>query len=115
MRVLKFGGTSVANAQRFQDVAEIALDTAKRSQTALVLSAPAKITNLLVALVAQGAAGKDGSEEFAQIRAIVEPIITTLGSKYEKFDTDNILGEFNKTMDILKQRLDGMVLLGVCP
>ena len=33
MRVLKFGGTSVANAQRFQDVAEIALDTAKRSQT----------------------------------------------------------------------------------
>ena len=83
MRVLKFGGTSVANAQRFQDVAEIALDTAKRSQTALVLSAPAKITNLLVALVAQGAAGKDGSEEFAQIRAIVEPIITTLGSKYE--------------------------------
>ncbi len=42
MRVLKFGGTSVANAQRFQDVAEIALDTAKRSQTALVLSAPAK-------------------------------------------------------------------------
>lgn len=115
MRVLKFGGTSVANAQRFQDVAEIALDTAKRSQTALVLSAPAKITNLLVALVAQGAAGKDGSEEFAQIRAIVEPIITTLGSKYEKFDTDRILGEFNKTMDILKQRLDGMVLLGVCP
>ena len=49
--VKKFGGTSVANAQRFQDVAEIALDTAKRSQTALVLSAPAKITNLLVALV----------------------------------------------------------------
>ena len=28
MRVLKFGGTSVANAERFQDVAKIALDTA---------------------------------------------------------------------------------------
>ena len=115
MRVLKFGGTSVANFERFEDVAKIALDTANSSQVALVLSAPAKITNLLVALVAQGAAGNSGDKEFEQIRAIVEPIITNLGSRYEKFDTDKILGEFNKTMEILRQRLDGMVLLGVCP
>ena len=68
MRVLKFGGTSVANAERFQDVAKIALDTAAHSQTALVLSAPAKITNLLVALVAQGAAGNSGLKEFDGIK-----------------------------------------------
>ena len=79
MRVLKFGGTSVANFERFEDVAKIALDTANSSQVALVLSAPAKITNLLVALVAQGAAGNSGDKEFEQIRAIVEPIITNLG------------------------------------
>lgn len=115
MRVLKFGGTSVANSDRFEDVAKIALDTATREQTALVLSAPAKITNLLVALVAQGASGQDGSKEFEQIRTIVEPIITTLGSKYEKFDTDKILKEFNNTIEILHNRLNGMVLLGVCP
>ena len=83
MRVLKFGGTSVANAERFQDVAKIALDTAAHSQTALVLSAPAKITNLLVALVAQGAAGNSGLKEFDDIRAIIEPIITT-ASKHRK-------------------------------
>ena len=75
MRVLKFGGTSVANSDRFEDVAKIALDTATTEQTALVLSAPAKITNLLVALVSQGASGNDGKEQFEQIRAIVEPII----------------------------------------
>ncbi|MGN0895047.1 MAG: aspartate kinase, partial [Succinivibrio sp.] len=115
MRVLKFGGTSVANAQRFEDVANIALDTSKNSQTALVLSAPAKITNLLVSLVAQGASGKDGAEEFKQIRSIVEPIITTLGAKYEKFDTQKVMSEFNRTVDILKQRIDGITLLGVCP
>ena len=46
MRVLKFGGTSVANAERFINVADIAVSTAKQTETALVLSAPAKITNL---------------------------------------------------------------------
>ena len=45
----------------------------------VVLSAPAKITNLLVALVNQGAQGNSADKEFEQIRAIVEPIITDLG------------------------------------
>lgn len=115
MRVLKFGGTSVANSDRFQDVANIALDTATKTQTALVLSAPAKITNLLVALVAQGAAGNNGSKEFDDIRAIVEPIITTLGSKFESFDTEKVLDQFNVTMNLIRRRIDGMTLLGVCP
>lgn len=115
MRVLKFGGTSVANSDRFEDVAKIALDTATTEQTALVLSAPAKITNLLVALVSQGASGNDGKEQFEQIRAIVEPIIKNLGAKYDKFDTEKILAKFNETIAILHDRLNGMVLLGVCP
>ena len=115
MRVLKFGGTSVANSDRFEDVAKIALDTATTEQTALVLSAPAKITNLLVALVAEGANGNKGEEQFKQIRAIVEPIITNLGAKYDKFNATMILEKFNETIKLLEQRLEGMVLLGVCP
>lgn len=115
MRVLKFGGTSVANSDRFEDVAKIALDTATTEQTALVLSAPAKITNLLVALVAEGANGNKGEEQFKQIRAIVEPIITNLGAKYDKFNATMILEKFNETIKLIEQRLEGMVLLGVCP
>jgi len=49
MRVLKFGGTSVANAERFLRVAEILESNARQGQVATVLSAPAKITNHLVA------------------------------------------------------------------
>lgn len=44
MRVLKFGGTSVANAERFLRVADIP-SNAVQGQVATVLSAPAKITN----------------------------------------------------------------------
>lgn len=51
MRVLKFGGTSVANDQRVLNVAEIAESKLEDGQVALVLSAPAKITNHLVAMI----------------------------------------------------------------
>ena len=51
MRVLKFGGTSVANAERFLRVAEIMESNASQGQVATVLSAPAKITNHLVAMI----------------------------------------------------------------
>lgn len=43
MRVLKFGGTSVANDQRVLNVAEIAESKLEDGQVALVLSAPAKL------------------------------------------------------------------------
>ena len=99
MRVLKFGGTSVANAERFFNVADIALKTASQSETALVLSAPAKI----------------GKEELAQIRAIVEPIITTCAEKHPNFDKDKVLDEFNVTMALIKRRIEGILLLGQCP
>lgn len=115
MRVLKFGGTSVANAERFFNVADIVLSTAEKTTTALVLSAPAKITNLLVALVAAGASGNDGKAEFAQIRSIVEPIITTCAQKYPSFDEKKIFEEFNTTLALIKRRVEGMLLLGQCP
>lgn len=42
MRVLKFGGTSVANAERFLRVADILESNAVQGQVATVLSAPPK-------------------------------------------------------------------------
>lgn len=58
MRVLKFGGTSVANAERFLRVADIMESNARQGQVATVLSAPAKITNHLVAMIDKTVAGQ---------------------------------------------------------
>lgn len=57
MRVLKFGGTSVANAERFLRVADILESNAGQGQVATVLSAPAKITNHLVAMIEKTISG----------------------------------------------------------
>ncbi|MCE1782250.1 bifunctional aspartate kinase/homoserine dehydrogenase I, partial [Enterobacter hormaechei] len=59
MRVLKFGGTSVANYQRVLSVADIAEKKFSQGGVALVLSAPAKITNHLVAMIEKTVAGQE--------------------------------------------------------
>ena len=61
MRVLKFGGTSLANAERFLRVSDIVVNTHRKSQVALVLSAPAKVTNLLADLVDKASQGLDAT------------------------------------------------------
>ena len=61
MRVLKFGGTSLANAERFNQVADIVINNQQQSQIALVLSAPAGVTNNLVAVVEKTSNGSSRS------------------------------------------------------
>ncbi|VFP83619.1 bifunctional aspartate kinase/homoserine dehydrogenase I [Buchnera aphidicola] len=47
MKTLKFGGTSLANAKKFIQVSSIIINKVKNDQIAVVLSAPANITNQL--------------------------------------------------------------------
>lgn len=47
MRILKFGGTSLANAECFLKVASIIEKSTQKEQISVVLSAPAKVTNYL--------------------------------------------------------------------
>ncbi len=115
MRVLKFGGTSVANAGRFINVADIAAQESADDRVSLVLSAPAKITNLLVALVQAGMSGSDGKDIQNQIRKIIEPIYETLSEKYPSFDKATVQAEFEETMNLISRRIQGAAMLGECP
>lgn len=115
MRVLKFGGTSVADAERFINVSDIACNTARQTETALVLSAPARITNLLVALVKNAVQGGDGNEQFTAIRGIVGGIIDGLSKAYPEFDRTAMLDEFHTTLNLIERRVKGIALLGQCP
>ncbi|ALD15157.1 aspartate kinase [Buchnera aphidicola (Aphis glycines)] len=51
MKLLKFGGTSLANAEKFLCVSNIIEKNKNHEQVAIVLSAPAKITNYLANIV----------------------------------------------------------------
>ncbi|MGH9434569.1 MAG: aspartate kinase [Terriglobia bacterium] len=59
--VMKFGGTSVGNAERMQCVAELVREHAKRAEVALVVSAMGGVTDMLIR-AAMGASRGDRDE-----------------------------------------------------
>jgi len=84
IKALKFGGSSLADAEQFKKVASIV--KAEDSRRYVVVSAPGKrfdgdtkITDMLYEAYAIAEAGDDMSDVFAKIRGRFESIITGLG------------------------------------
>jgi aspartokinase/homoserine dehydrogenase 1 len=57
MQVLKFGGTSVANAENISKVVAIVKETVKKDKTIVVVSALGGITDLLLNAAASASSG----------------------------------------------------------
>ncbi len=103
MKVLKFGGTSLANTDRFIEAANIIEQAHTNDQVAAVLSAPAKITNYLVAIVDKSIANEDIKNDFDEAFYIFEHLIIGLKKANPNFD-DKTIRNFIQTelSDILK-------------
>ncbi|CDL87658.1 bifunctional aspartate kinase/homoserine dehydrogenase I [Xenorhabdus cabanillasii] len=115
MRVLKFGGTSVANYQRVLSVADIAESELSLGQVALVLSAPAKITNHLVAMIAKTVAGQDIVSNMSDTTQIFTDLLSGLKEHQPNFDYGHLKGVMERELANLKQILHGISLLKQCP
>lgn len=115
MRVLKFGGTSVANAERFLRVADILESNAKQGQVATVLSAPAKITNHLVAMIEKTISGQDALPNISDAEQIFAALLKGLQDAQPGFAWERLQALVDKEFAQLKQTLHGISLLGQCP
>ncbi|AYA41181.1 bifunctional aspartate kinase/homoserine dehydrogenase I [Xenorhabdus nematophila] len=115
MRVLKFGGTSVANHQRVLSVADIAENELSLGQVALVLSAPAKITNHLVAMIEKTVAGQDIVSNISDATQIFTDLLSGLKKHQAGFDYVRLKGIVEREFANLKQILHGISLLQQCP
>jgi aspartokinase/homoserine dehydrogenase 1 len=110
MIVLKFGGTSVANAQNIKLVLDIVSKKAQNNKLAVVVSAFSGVTDLLLKASSQAAA-KDNSykttlEEIKQKH--VESISDLVSDKNQK----EVFSTIEKEINQLKTLLDGCFLLG---
>ncbi|MCQ2544065.1 MAG: aspartate kinase [Lachnospiraceae bacterium] len=92
-KVVKFGGSSLANAEQFKKVGNII--KADESRVYVVPSAPGKrfkddikVTDMLLHLYATASEGKDISEEVKAIKARYDEIITGLELKDFSLDKD---------------------------
>ena len=115
MRVLKFGGTSVANAERFLRVADILESNAQQGQVATVLSAPAKITNHLVAMIEKTISGQDALPNISDAERIFSELLQGLAESQPGFEYERLKTRVDLEFAQLKQVLHGISLLGQCP
>jgi len=115
MRVLKFGGTSLANATRFAHVADIIANNTHQGDVSTVLSAPAKITNALVAIIDNTVAGKEATLELDTIRTIFSSLFTGLVEIQPNFDPSTLNVQLDNLISQLKQYIHGIELLETCP
>ncbi|NRN28400.1 bifunctional aspartate kinase/homoserine dehydrogenase I [Photorhabdus heterorhabditis] len=115
MLVLKFGGTSVANCQRVLSVADIAEKKLSQGGVALVLSAPAKITNHLVAMIEKTVVGQDVITHMHDAEQIFADLLQGLVQAQPGFDYERLKMMVEQEFAQLKQVLHGISLLGQCP
>ena len=105
----------MADADRFYKVADIVIRSSLDEQVALVLSAPAKITNLLVDLVNFSVAGEDTRDVTDAISSIFISIIRGLKERIPSLDDAFINGFMADQFALVRHLTDGVRLLKQCP
>ncbi|QCI22650.1 bifunctional aspartate kinase/homoserine dehydrogenase I [Buchnera aphidicola] len=115
MKLLKFGGTSLANAEKFLCVANIIEKNIKKDQIAVVLSAPAKITNYLVKVVEKTVENNQILESINLAENIFIELINNLLKIQSDFPYQEIKKVIKKEFDKLKNIIHGIMLLKQCP
>ena len=110
MKVLKFGGTSVANAQNIKLVLDIVQKQSKQDQLIVIVSALSKVTDLLQ-LASQKAASND--EGYKEIVAEIEKKhLDTLKELIPVSEQSGLLSHIKRIINHLETLLDGCFLLG---
>ena len=110
MVVLKFGGTSVANAKNIKLVIEIVSKKAKNEKVAVVVSALSSVTDMLL-LAASKAASKDGNYK-AKIEEIKQKHFDAISDLIDSTNQNQLFIKINSQINQLQTLLDGCFLLG---
>ena len=115
MKVLKFGGSSLADAQRYLMVNDISMACHAEVGAAVVLSAPKGVTNALSLLCEEAALGKDYGELFAKLNMVLFGILDELQERLPAIDQVKLAGYVHAVLDELNQNLEGFALLRCAP
>ena len=109
MRVLKFGGTSVANAERIRGVADIVLGRAARGPVVTVVSALGGTTETLDRGVCLAAAGEDYRTLIESVR---ERHLRVAAEVVRPGDSGELAEEIEARVGEARERLASVALLG---
>ncbi|WP_343128317.1 bifunctional aspartate kinase/homoserine dehydrogenase I [Buchnera aphidicola (Takecallis taiwana)] len=105
MRVLKFGGTSLSNSQRFLDVSKIIKKKFQYEEIAVVLSAPAKITNYLEKINKNIILKYDSNMLFQKIETILYNLIIGIKKYHQEFPDIEMIEYINQKIKKIKHNI----------
>ena len=115
MRVLKFGGSSLASAKRFVQVAKIISDQSNDSAVAVVVSAPQGVTNHLVAMAENISDEIKLQNDLKHFRKAIISIIDDLGASLPNFSPVHAEQTLINWEHQLSRFLQGATMLSYCP
>lgn len=114
MKVMKFGGTSVASAERMETVARLVAEAARADRVGLVVSAMAGITNLLVQSPKAVLSGATAREFVDRFRSIHEAALEQLAAGGPDPSLDTASRQIAEVAEDFRDLLHGVRLLQEC-
>ncbi|ASI97364.1 bifunctional aspartate kinase/homoserine dehydrogenase I [Vibrio rotiferianus] len=115
MRVLKFGGSSLADADRFLRAADIIANNAQQEEVAVVLSAPGKTTNKLVAVIEGALRNGEAELQINELEASFKALFADIQGVLPNIDGAAFDNQVKTSLSQLRQFVHGINLLGMCP
>ncbi|MDA0125174.1 MULTISPECIES: bifunctional aspartate kinase/homoserine dehydrogenase I [Vibrio] len=115
MRVLKFGGSSLADADRFLRAADIIANNAQQEEVAVVLSAPGKTTNKLVAVIEGALRNGEAELQINELEASFKALFLDIQNVLPNIDGAAFDNQVKTSLSQLRQFVHGINLLGMCP
>ncbi|NVD07468.1 bifunctional aspartate kinase/homoserine dehydrogenase I [Vibrio sp. JPW-9-11-11] len=115
MRVLKFGGSSLADADRFLRAADIIANNAQQEEVAVVLSAPGKTTNKLVAVIEGALKNGQAELQIAELEDSFRDLFQEIKLVLPNIEGSGYDHQVKTSLSQLKQFVHGINLLGMCP
>jgi bifunctional aspartokinase / homoserine dehydrogenase 1 len=112
IQVMKFGGTSVGNADRIRSAAAIAAETSKQRAVVVVVSAMSTVTNTLIAAAGKATKGDESAAE-ALTKSLQEKHHEAIGKLIS--DAENrreLLSEIDALIERAANYCRGCALLG---
>ena len=112
MKVMKFGGSSVQDAERIKNACSIVIEEAGKEKTAVVFSAMKGITNLL--LESADIASKGSTEYKELIKTLYERQVEAVNSLMKGEAAEKTLSQIDEMTAELKNILHGIELVKEC-
>lgn len=112
MKIMKFGGSSVADGQRIQKVAQIIIDESKKDKVGVVLSAMKGVTDLLIQCARQA---EKGSHDYIKlVEELKQKHFDAINFLFGQDSKQEIMEEIIKMLKEIGEILHGVELVREC-